>query len=409
MQQTQTHTVLSPHDRPGRSADGRRWVGLGHSSAPDSRAAGAEAAGEALAAGDGARLVTVFASVRYELSELLAGIGEVAGEVPLIGGSTAGEIATDGAGDASVVVMALGGDGFSVETAVSTDASVDMRAAGAEVAACVEDVDQHPQRVLMILSDGLSGDQQEIVRGAHGVVGAGIPLVGGCAGDDLKMEATYQFHGREVLQDSVVAASIASDGPLGVGVRHGWRRVGEPMLVTESDGNRVLSLDDQPALDVYLDRLDAPAEARVDPEAFISFALTHPLGLARRSGEDHVRFMGSEPDFEQRSLLGIATVPQGGMVWLMEGDAESVLNATDAACQDALAPLESTPPLGLLAFDCIARRGVLGEEGIATEIARVCTGAEGAPVAGFYSYGEIARTHGATGFHNQTLVLLALG
>jgi len=30
------------------------------------------------------------------------------------------------------------------------------------------------------------------------------------------------------------------------------------------------------------------------------------------------------------------------------------------------------------------------------------------PVAGFYTYGEIARTQGAGGFHNQTLVALAL-
>jgi hypothetical protein len=28
-------------------------------------------------------------------------------------------------------------------------------------------------------------------------------------------------------------------------------------------------------------------------------------------------------------------------------------------------------------------------------------------VAGFYTYGEIARTHGVSGFHNQTLVVLA--
>jgi hypothetical protein len=260
----------------------------------------------------------------------------------------------------------------------------------------------------MLLTDGLAGDQQEIVRGAHSVVGAGIPLVGGCAGDDLKMETTYQLHGREVLEDSVVAAGIASDGPLGIGVRHGWRRVGDAMLVTESRGNRVLALDDRPALDVYLDRLDAPDEAGVDPAAFTQFALTHPLGLARRSGEDHVRFVG-EADFEQRSLICIAEVPQGGMAWPMEGDAASVLNATDAACHDALLPLDGSPPLGMVAFDCIARRGVLGDEGITNEIARVADGTQGAPMAGFYTYGEIARTHGVTGFHNQTLVLLALG
>ena len=65
-------------------------------------------------------------------------------------------------------------------------------------------------------------------------------------------------------------------------------------------------------------------------------------------------------------------------------------------------------PLGLVAFDCIARRGVLGER-IGDEVERVAAHGGGAPVAGFYTYGEIARTHGVAGFHNQTLVVLAVG
>ena len=121
-----------------------------------------------------------------------------------------------------------------------------------------------------------------------------------------------------------------------------------------------------------------------------------------------MRFV-SDAGFEDRSLGCIAEVPQGRLAWLMEGDDASVLAATDAACEDALAPLEGRHPLGLIAFDCIARRGVLGETGVRSEVERVAHNGHGAPVAGFYTYGEIARTHGVTGFHNQTLVVLALG
>ena len=92
----------------------------------------------------------------------------------------------------------------------------------------------------------------------------------------------------------------------------------------------------------------------------------------------------------------------------MTGDAESVLAAADAACGDSLAALGGRPPVGMLAFDCIARRGVLGDDGIRTEIDRLAASAGGAPVAGFYTYGEIARTKGISGFHNQTLVVLSL-
>ncbi|MDX6643490.1 MAG: hypothetical protein QOD76_1452 [Solirubrobacteraceae bacterium] len=354
------------------------------------------------------KLLLVFASEKHDLPALLAGINERSGGAPLIGCSTAGEIATDGPGDAGVVVVALGGEGISVETGLATNASACLRDAGAAAAACLDDVEDRPYRALLLLTDGLAGDQQEIVRGAYSVAGAGVPLVGGCAGDDLKMQATAQFYGDEVLANAVVSAAIASDGPLGIGCRHGWRRVGEPMLVTASAENRVYTLDGRPALDVYLEHLQAPADTHTDPTAFTAFALTHPLGLNRRSGEEQVRFVG-EADFKDRSLGTIAEVPQGATAWFMEGDKDSVLAATDAACGDALAALDGRPPLGLVAFDCIARRGVLGDEGIAHEVRRVAEHAGGAPVAGFYTYGEIARTHGVSGFHNQTLVVLALG
>ncbi|HLX89947.1 MAG TPA: FIST N-terminal domain-containing protein [Acidimicrobiales bacterium] len=352
-----------------------------------------------------AGLLVVFCSSGYEPSELLAGIGSVADDIPLVGCSTAGEIATSGPGDAGVVVVALGGDGLTVATA-SAEATTGLWDAGAQVAACAEEVASRPHRVLMLLADGLAGDQQEVVRGAYSMVGAEVPLVGGCAGDDLKMRSTSQFHGNRVMSNAVVAAALGSDAPFGIGVRHGWRRVGSPMHVTASDANHVLALDEKPALDVYLRGLGAPEHVAHDPDEFTRFALTHPIGLERRSGEE-VRFVAGA-DFENRSLTCVAHVPQGGLTWFMEGNSESVLAATDAACAEAIGQLGGDAPIGLLAFDCIARRGVLGGPGIDEEVGRIARHSTGAPVAGFYTYGEIARTRGTGGFHNQTLVVLAV-
>ena len=95
----------------------------------------------------------------------------------------------------------------------------------------------------------------------------------------------------------------------------------------------------------------------------------------------------------------------------MHGDADSVLRST----ADGLRPgarRRSTAPRrsGMLAFDCIGRRGVLGDERIGDEVERIARAARGgAPVAGFYTYGEIARVTGVNGFHSQTLVVLAIG
>jgi hypothetical protein len=383
-----------------------RWSGVGRSDDRDAGVAGARAAQDAMDGRSDAKLLVMFCADSYDVPALVAGVRSAAPDVPLIGCSTAGEIATGGPGDNSIVVMAMGGDGFSVRTSLARGAGADLRAAGETAASCVADLDPRPHRTLMLLSDALSGDQRAVVRGAYGVVGAEVPLVGGCAGDDLRMRRTLQIHNDEVLTDAVVGAAIGSDGPMGIGVSHGWREVGEPMLVTGSADNRVLTLDDEPALDVYLRRLGAPPEAHTDPDAFTLFALTHPLGVSRRSGAE-VRFIAGA-DFDNRSLSCVAQVPQGGLAWFMEGDGESVQRATEEACAQAIDGLDGEPAVGLLAFDCIARRGVLGEEGIEDEVEALVRRAAGAPVAGFYTYGEIARTRGPAGFHNQTLVVLAM-
>jgi hypothetical protein len=382
-----------------------RWMGVGRSAAVEPPAAAREAVDGARAGRDAA-LVVLFASETYDLPALVTAAHAAAG-TRLIGCSTSGEIATSGPGEAGVVAVALGGEGFRVSTSLARGLGLRAREAGGEAAAALGDVADMPHRMLMLLADGLTGDPQEVVRGAYGVAGAGVPLVGGCAGDDLAMRATHQFFDGQVLCDAVVAAAVGSDGPLGIGVCHGWNPVGEAMLVTGATRNRVLTLDDQPALDVYLERLGAPDAARADPDAFAAFSLTHPLGMARRAGEEQVRFIPGG-DFERRALVTLADVPPGRLVWLMRGDDASVLGATDVACAEAIAGLGGVSPAGLMVFDCVARRNVLGEDGAITEIARVAEHAQGAPVAGFYSYGEIARTRGVSGFHNQTLVVLAV-
>jgi hypothetical protein len=383
-----------------------RWAAVGHSSDNDAYSAGAAAADQALLHDD-AKLVVVYCTDSYDIPELLRGVNERSGSVPLIGCSTAGQIATGETGVSGVVVTAVGGDGFSAVTASSQPVDGGLRDAGAAVATQVASLNGKPHRVVILLTDALAGDQQEVIRGAYSVLGASVPLVGGCAGDDFKMATTYQLHGDKMLSGAVVAASLVSDAPLGIGVHHGWERVGEPVLITRAGGNRVYELDGRPALDVYLERLNAPEQAAADHGAFGEFGLLHPLGLERRSSEDAVRFVAGA-DFEDRSLTMIAEVPQGGLAWFMEGDVGSVQAATDVACADACASLGDHSPLVLMAFDCAARRGVLGDDGVRQEVEALTRHADGGAVAGFYSYGEIARTVGVSGIHNQTLVVLAL-
>ena len=408
-----------------RAADGspdaavRRWFGSGSAVGLPPREAGAQAARQALSGPDPALLV-VFCSALLDPAQVLAGVHEVAGDVPLIGCSGEAVITADGATQAGVAIIALGGPGFTVRTAYGQPASDRQRAAGARVATCALDlwaaIDGQPaepgagppHQVLLMFTDGMASDHEEVLAGAYGVLGASVPLIGGSASPDLAERRTFHLYGQEVLTDAVVGAAIASDGPFGVGLRHGWRRVGEPMSVTQSVNGDVFTLDDKPALATYLERLAAPPEAYTDPEAFSKFADTRPLGVDRRGGAD-VRNVSSTVHHKEGWLRSSGEIPEGGLVWLMEGDETSVLTAAGDAFSDAVADLDGAPPLGFVAFDCASRRRLLGESGVDQEVGLMIDQAGDLPLAGFYTWGEIARTRGIHGYHNQTLVVLAIG
>ena len=385
---------------------GRRWMGVGRSEATDTREA-ATAAARAAVTGDEPKLIMVFAAITHDTADLVAALQEVAPGTPVVGCTTHGEIGPEGPADGTVTVAAIGGPGFTISTAVAENVSGRQREAGAEVARCAEAVADQPYRVLMMLTDGLVRDQESILRGAYGVLGAAVPLFGGASADGWRMTGAYLFADGRVLTDAIVAVTIASEAPISVAVRHGWTTVGEPMIVTSSGDGRVYTLDDRPAMDVYLDRLGAPPEAYTDTEAFKDFALSRPLGVQRRSGVE-ARNLSTEVDMEGRSIGGGSAIDHGGLTWAMTGDEDSILEATDAACQDALTGLRGEAPVGLLTFSCAALRAVLGNEGIQQEGKHIGTWADGVPFAGFYTYGEIARARGIDGFHNQTLAVLAL-
>jgi len=384
----------------------RRWMAVGRSELSDSHEAGADAARQAIQ-GPNPKLLLAFVAITHDIPAVVAGINAVGGGVPVIGCSTHGEISPGGPHDGSVVVMGIGGDGFSVAATAVERVTGHQREAGAAAAATSLDTAPLPHKVLLVLTDGFIRDQEEILRGAYGVVGASVPLFGGASADGWRMQRTFQIYNDKVLTDAVVAATIASEAPLAVAVRHGWRKVGEPMVVTQAGNGRVYTLDDEPAMDVYLRRLNAPEEAYHDADQFSRFALARPVGVERRSGHV-VRNLSTEVDIAGRSLGGGGDIPQGALTWIMEGDEQAILDAAHAACTDAVEALGGEPPVGMLTFSCAALRAVLGDDGIQREGGRLSAASGGVPFAGFYTYGEIARTHGIDGFHNQTIVVLAL-
>src|SRR6185437_4344121 len=167
----------------------RRWFGSGRSCNSDVAAAGAEAAREALA-GRQASLVMVFCPAGVDYQAMIDGVRSEAGDAPLIGCTGIAQLAQTGPAEPSVVVSVLGGEGFEVRISAALNVGGSQRAAGELVASTVHELTRE-HKILVLLADGLVGEQHELVRGAYSAVGGTVPLAGGCASDNYVYEKTF--------------------------------------------------------------------------------------------------------------------------------------------------------------------------------------------------------------------------
>lgn len=382
--------------------------GSGVSSARDAVDAGREAASAAIAAlaGELPALVIVFTTPRYNQNDLLAGIRSITGSAIIVGATGSGQIVQGrhmGYGEGvALLVLTAGSYRFGVASASHIRGKLDV--AGREIAReSRAAAGPTPHSTVLLLADCLIGDLQELVQGIYRIAGAGVPIVGGAASDELKFEKTFVFHNDKVVEEGAVALWIGSEKPLHVVVRHGWKPVGFPMLVTRAEGTEIMELGGRPAALAYEEQLNlSPGE--LSAEKFWNTSLYHPLGMIQIDGSSVIRVARAKNEHGGLTIQGCVP-PAGSAVQVMAGSADTLLNIVEEVARNALK--RCFDPAVLLVFSCAARKVIFGER-VQEEASQLQKAAGSVPVFGFYCCGEFARSVGVFGTHNATLTALAL-
>jgi hypothetical protein len=357
--------------------------------------------------GRSAELVVVYVSVRYDLPELLAAIRSVTGDAPLIGASSCGhflgaELVEPAHG---VAVLALTGGEYRFGVASVDRLSADGVDAGERVARAAREAagPRTPNATMLLFSDGLAVEQQELVVGIHKVTGAAVPIVGGAAADDRRLNETFVLHDDEVLSNAAAAVWIGSDHPVPIMVGHGWHAVSLPMLVTKVDGQIVHEIAGRPARDVFEEYFVSGYVQAVDPIRDSGYYSTHGFGLIEPDGSHLIRSVFLGKDGLVRTL---APIPVYSAIQIVECDEDSLLDMSHHVAE--LTVNRRRPDVSvLLVFSCVARLDVLAGRG-KEEASRLQEAAGSVPVFGIYTYGEFARTTSVAGYHNCTIATIAL-
>jgi hypothetical protein len=252
----------------------------------------------------------------------------------------------------------------------------------------------------MLLVDVRAGDLADAIAGAYQAAGPEIPLAGGAASGP---QPCHYANG-EATEDAVVAVAVRSPRPVGLGNAHSCSVVGEPSLVTKSEGTNIAEIDGRPAEEVYIERVGGRG-ARLSDEAFEAMAITHPLAQPEAHGNRRLRHILGRCD--GGGLLCSTHIPAGSEVEFTVLSLNELVSSGWDSVNASLASLGNDCPRAALIFDCAGRRRVLGH-GQAEEVTAITKAfGEAPPLAGLYTDGEVARIRGAKGDHNHAVVTVS--
>jgi hypothetical protein len=352
----------------------------------------------------------VFASPTVSLDDALAVAHEQHSDVAWLGCSTAGQFTERGLIRSGLVVALIGGD--QMDHALRfTSALKSQRDSMGELCGGFRDLARRarerglPVSTTVTLVDGLGGDGEALVDRLQTEVGGLHEIVGGAAGDDGKFARTVVGAGKRVGSGSAAALHLFTARRWGVGVDHGLKAVTDTMRVTKARANVVYEIDGRPALEVYRDFAKKQGVV-LRAENLGPFFINNELGVVLFDTLKKARAPLSAG--ADGSLTCAAEIPQGAGVCILGGTRSDLLAAADRAAREASERLGGHRAAGILLFDCICRGTILDED-FDREIEAVRGVFPGVPIAGFLTYGEIARYSGRLdGWHNTTAVVAAI-
>lgn len=252
---------------------------------------------------------------------------------------------------------------------------------------------------VIVGASGLDLDGQRFVEGIKDVAGNNLIMFGGLAGDDGKFEETFVFDENTVSNSGATLIVFDNTKIKLTGMAtSGWVGLGMNLTITKSDGNVVYTIDNKPALDVYLEYLN------INVDDMPAIGLEYPLLIKRKDNIDALRAV-TGIDKEKRSLLFAGSVPEGSTVMFSSSPGFEVVESTKSKVLDFA---DKNPGADLfLLFSCVARHLALGP--MVEEEIQLVIDKWNVPIAGFFTYGEIGTNPGkACDFYNQTYTLVSI-
>ncbi len=241
-------------------------------------------------------------------------------------------------------------------------------------------------KLLILFSDGTHMNAEEFLKGIESF-DANIPICGGMAGDNGKLEQTYISSQNTILGEGVVGVSLNSDIlKVATDYKFDWKPIGLEHTINKVQDNRVYLIDNIEAAHFY-DKYLGSNFSRIE----------FPLILEKNGVTMARAVIGKHED---GSLSYSGNFSEGDKVRIGFGDAESLM-------KDPIEVLENLHTLNVesfFIFSCMARRRFM------PFLIKLGIGSfsKSATTSGFFTYSEFYHQNRHNKLLNQTLTVVAL-
>jgi hypothetical protein len=361
-------------------------------------------------------LLVLHVSMGHNFQEMLDQAREMAPSAKIVGASCCGIIGSEGVSESmkDVAIMAVRGDPGEIcvahvdgidgmnSTEKSQELARALKAQNADI------------NMLYFLASGIDIANDRCIAGLESEFGAETTIFGATSADNMKGVISYQFYEDAIYEHSAFAIGFA-DPSLSVLTRatHGFVAIGDPMIVTRSEGNRIYELNGRPAWEEYTDRLGLDVSATCgDTIPIGALAEELPDRLKAEYGNAHIlRVVTRRTD--DGTMYYTTDCPEGTRLWLTTRDEDLIFSEAERMMGWFTEQSDGRTPIAVFHADCLARGRYLFARVMKDELVQcmqypLSSNGVVPPWIGMYGFGEFARLGGKNTYHNYTSALYAI-
>lgn len=358
-------------------------------------------------------LIILHASIGHNFQELIQQAKEMAPKAKIVAASCCGVVGREGVSESmkDIALMAVKGKEFAVAH-VDEIFGHNSYEKTLEIAQSLK-LQSPDINMIYFLASGIDIADDLCIKAFESVFGPEVTIFGATSSDNMKGFISFQAVDDKVFEHGAYAVGF-SDPTLTIDTKatHGFVAVGEPLVVTKSNGHIIEEFNGQPAWQEYTKRLGLPETATCGDSIPVG-ALGEKLSpeLAKEYGNNHI--LRAVTKHDGNNMYYATQCPIGTELWLTKRDEELIFSEMDRMVKVMNERANGKTPVAVFHADCLARGRFLFDRIIKEELVSKMQNpfyVDGncPPWLGMYGFGEFARLGGKNEYHNYTTALCVI-